>query len=101
MPDEFCYKIFRQGDDTLLAVSDSSIIGKTFNEGDIQINVSRDFYHGKECSRNEIIKILKSATIVNAVGKKIVDIMVKENIIESDSVLIIEGVPHAQIIYVK
>lgn len=99
MPDaRFAYKIFRQESDTLLAISDFSVIGKTFEEGDRQIFVSEDFYHGKVCNGNEAKKLIRSATIVNAVGKNIVSLLVKEHIVDKNSILIIKGVPHAQII---
>lgn len=99
MPDaRFAYKIFRQESDTLLAISDFSVIGKTFEEGDRQIFVSEDFYYGKVCNGNEAKKLIRSATIVNAVGKNIVSLLVKEHIVDKNSILIIKGVPHAQII---
>ncbi len=101
MSNEFSYRIFREGTNVLLAVSDLSIIGKTFEEGDLQIEVSEEFYHGKECSKGTVLKLIKDATIVNAVGNRIIELMVKEKIVDKDIILIINGVPHAQIIKIK
>ncbi|MBI4170056.1 MAG: DUF424 family protein [Candidatus Aenigmarchaeota archaeon] len=99
MPDaRFAYKIFRQESDTLLAISDFSVIGKTFEEGDKQIVVSEDFYYGKVCNGNEAKKLIRSATIVNAVGKKIISLMVKEHIVDKDNILLIKGMPHVQVV---
>lgn len=96
----FSYKIFTQGEDTLMAVSDSEILGRIFEEGEFHINVSREFYSGKTAEEKEILAKIKKATIVNVVGKRIVDLMVKEKIIESGNILVISGVPHAQVILV-
>ena len=98
---DFCYKIFNQDGDRLLAIADSSIIGKTFEEGNLQIMISKDFYSDKRCNEENVIDIMKGATIINAVGKDIIGIMVKENIVDNSMILIIDGVPHAQIVYMK
>ena len=97
---KFYCRIYEQGSDRLLAVSDSSIIGKTFEDGELRIDVS-DFYRGEECSESEAIRLVKSAIIVNAVGKGIVALMLKEKIITKDGILEIKGVPHAQVVAIK
>ena len=101
MSNQFSYKVFREGDDTLLAISDLTIIGKVFEEKDLQIEVSKDFYHDKECNSDHVKKLFRNATIINAVGKNIISLMVKDNLVEKESVLIIGGVPHAQVIKIK
>lgn len=97
MPD-FSYHIFHQDSDTLLAICDYVILGQTFEEGDMQIEVSREFYHEKECQPKEVKNLIRNATIVNAVGKEIVSLLVKEKIADEEHVLVIDGVPHVQII---
>lgn len=101
MRNEFSCKIFREGDDVLLAVSDLSLVGKSFEEGDFHLEVSKDFYYGKECDRDAVLRLVKDATIVNAVGKRIIDLMVKERLVDKDTVLIIKGVPHAQLVKIR
>jgi len=101
MPNEFSYKIFKYGDGILLAVSDLSLIGKSFKENDLQIEISEDFYYGKECNQSIVLELIRGATIVNAVGNRIINLLVKERVIDKDSVLTIKGVPHAQIIKIE
>ena len=101
MPNEFAYKIFGHEHDVILAISDLSLVGKSFEEGDLQIDVSEDFYCDKECSRDEALELIKNATIINAVGKRIITLMLKENIIDKKTVLTIDGVPHAQVVKIK
>ncbi len=98
---EFCYRVFRQGADVLLAISDSSIVGKTFEEGDLQIHASKEFYCDERCGREDAVKLMKSATIVNAVGNKIIGLMTKENLVDKDSILVIKGISHAQVVTIK
>lgn len=84
----------------MLAVSDNHLIGKCL-EGDIAFHVSEEFYHENMCDDAKIKRLLKSATIINAVGNDIVSLLIKENIINSENVIKIAGVPHAQVISIK
>ncbi|MBI2076169.1 MAG: DUF424 family protein [Candidatus Aenigmarchaeota archaeon] len=98
---QFSYSVFKQGEEILLAVSDIDIVGKTFAEKDLQLDVSKEFYGSKSGDEKEVIKLLKTATIVNAVGNDIISLLIREDIIERKSAIEISGVPHAQIIAFK
>jgi hypothetical protein len=98
---KFSYKMFRTGSDTLLAIADFSILGKTYSEGDIEIEVKNDFYFDNVCNEDEIKKIINKVTIVNAVGKDIIAILIKNKIIDENHVLYINGMPHAQIMTIR
>ena len=95
---EFSYRVYSQGSDRLLAITDSSILGRTFEEGDLSIKVKREFYKGKTCDDSEALELIRSATIVNAVGRDIIGLMKKEDIIDENAVLVVNGVPHAQFV---
>jgi len=97
----FSYKIFKQGDDTLLAISDSNIVGKTLKEKDIEMKVSEEFYSEEFCDDERALALIKNSTIVNAIGESIINLMLKEKLIEKENILKINGVPHAQIITIK
>lgn len=94
----FSYKIFRLDNGVMLTIADDNIIGKTFSDGDLKIEISKEFYSDKKCNENDAKELLKSATIVNAVGKKIVNLMVEEGIADKKNILFIKGIPHAQVI---
>jgi len=97
----FSYKIFKEQGETLLAIADDSIVGEKFEDGDTEIFVSEAFYSENKCSEGDVAKLLGEATIVNAVGKDIISLMIKENIIDESKVLEICGIPHAQIVVIK
>lgn len=97
----FCYRIFRHESDILLAICDSSLLGKTFEEGDLQISVTGTFYHEKTCTIQQAKKLVKSATIVNAVGKGIVALLIKEGVAREANILSVKGIPHAQVITIQ
>ncbi len=97
----FAYKFFRSGGDTLLAIADREIVGKKFSSGSMDIEVRRDFYMEKTCSCNDALRLLDSATIVNAMGNNIVKLLLENNFIGSARILDIGGVKHAQIVRIE
>ncbi len=94
----FSYKIFRTSGHVLLAISDISIIGKKYSEGDLEIEVKKDFYYEETCDEKNVLDLVEDADIVNAVGKGIISFLIKNKIIDENSVIYIKDIPHAQII---
>jgi hypothetical protein len=97
---EFSYRITQHGSDIILAISDHVLIGKKFEENDLQLAVSKEFYCGQVCGASKIRELIRSATIINAVGKNIISLLLEEKLIESKNIIMIQGVPHAQIVHV-
>ena len=83
--------------DGIVSLCDKELIGKTFEEGDMQLNVSERFYNGKEASKEEIVQALKGAKTINIVGEKSVALALEAGVITEDSVKKIKGIPHAQV----
>ncbi len=91
-----CIKIHRQGHETLVAACDSDIVGKTFRSKDLKIQVSEGFYKGDTGDENMLVSRLEMATIANLVGEKTLKIAIKHGFVDPGCVLVIGGVPHAQ-----
>ena len=97
----FSYRVFRESGEVMLAISDKSVLGKRYEENDMQLDVLEDFYSGSTCNKDDAIKLIKSATIINAVGNNIISLLIEKKMIEKDRVLKIGGVSHAQIISIR
>ena len=95
---KFSYKRFCQGNDILLAIADIDIVGKTFKEKGLEITISKEFYHEELCDKEKALELMKRATMINAMGKDVIDFMVKNNFVKKENVLKPCGVPHAQVI---
>lgn len=83
----------------IIAVCDTELLGKKFEEGNMQLEVREDFYNGEERTEAEVIEILKieeaeDATF-NLVGEQSVNAGIKSGIIDESGVIKIQGVPHA------
>lgn len=82
----------------LVAACDTDILGKTFEEGDLQINVGEGFYGGDKVGPDALTELMESASIVNLVGDKVVALAIEQGLVDPDCVMNIGGVPHAQIL---
>ena len=81
----------------VVAVCDSELLGKKFEDAKFQIDVKESFYKGEEMdeSKTEEIMINMSAedATFNIVGKKAVALALKARIISKEAVKTIQGIP--------
>lgn len=96
----FRMKIYNVKGEILVAVCDSEIVGKTFREGSLKIEVKESFYGTEEFEEREVVNALRKATIVNIVGERAVALAIKIGIVDKDKVLRISGCPHAQMVLI-
>jgi hypothetical protein len=89
-------KLHKKEGRILVAVCDSNLIGKRFEEGKLQLDLTSDFYAGEEKSDTEAGDIIRNADHVNLVGEKAVALAVEEGIIDESQVQRVQGIPHAQ-----
>ncbi|KYC51928.1 MAG: hypothetical protein AMQ74_00928 [Candidatus Methanofastidiosum methylothiophilum] len=95
---EFFYGIYKQGNEVLLAICDENIIDMVFHNNDkmIKIDVKKSFYGKNKGCKEDILELMKNATILNLVGKDIIEIAIEEGIINKECVLAIGETVHAQ-----
>ncbi|MBI4174015.1 MAG: DUF424 family protein [Candidatus Aenigmarchaeota archaeon] len=96
----FSCRIYDQGSDKLLAVCDYGIMEKTFSSGGIEIEVG-EFYKGEKCDAKKALDLAKRSTIINAIGNEIVGLLIKNKLVDKESVLEIGGVLHAQVVAIE
>ena len=89
-------KVYRVQGEVLLAACDEELIGKTFREGELKLEVKERFYKGELRDVEDLEKLLEEATIANLVGERCVGKAIELGYIDKDRVLYIQGVPHAQ-----
>lgn len=86
------------GNNVLLAMCDAEILGKTLCEGKIVFHVKEEFYKGTKVSIEEAIAMIDNSTIVNMIGKNVVQKAIEKGHVHPEAVINIDGVPHAQIV---
>lgn len=84
------------GRELLVAACDEDLIGKTFREGNLKLEVKESFYGGRLVPIEDALKAIERATIVNLVGNTIISKAIEAGLIHPDGVIKIQGVAHAQ-----
>ena len=86
----------------VVAICDSELLGKRFEEGKFQLDVKESFYKGEEVSGEEAIRTMKRMSAedatFNIVGKNSVDIALKAGVIVEEGIGEIQRVPFALVL---
>jgi hypothetical protein len=86
------------GGNVLLAVCDAELLGRTLRDGKIVFCVKEEFYKGSKVDIEEAICMIQNSTIVNMIGRNVVERAIEKGYVHPEAVLNIEGIPHAQIV---
>ena len=89
-------KIHKTETSEIIAVCDAELIGKRFEEGNLALNITENFYKGKNLPKKEIIHLLEESRNVSIVGKESIQLALDHKIIDEMNVITIQGIPHAQ-----
>ena len=97
-PTKYVYlKLFECKNQKLVAACDEEILGKTFREGKIKLEISKNFYKGERVAIINAIEVLHKADIANLSGASIIKEVIKRGLADKRSVISISGIPHLQI----
>ncbi len=91
-------KTYQTEQGLLAAAADEDLVGSTFEEDGVKLDVDEEFYGGEPSTREEVGDVLRQAATANLVGERTVEAGVESGEIDSDIVLEVEGVPHAQMV---
>lgn len=97
----FAIRMHRAGSEMLLAACDIELLGQSFSEGDARLSVGRHFYFGEEATAEMLTERMKSATIMNLTGERVVSLAIAEGYVDSEMTITIQGVRHAQVVRAK
>ena len=92
------HKAYRE----IVAVCDSDILGKQFEEGIKILDVRENFYKGEEKEKEELVEFLKDMAMedatFNIVGKDSVNCALEAGIISQEGVRNVQGIPFALVL---
>lgn len=91
-------KLHTRGELTILAICDEEILGKTYREGILRLEIKKEFYGDRKVTIDEALRMIDEVMIVNMVGRNVVGEAIKRGIIPSEGVITVAGIPHVQII---
>jgi len=86
----------------IVALADSDLIGKKFEQDNKQIEVRPNFFDGEEKNKQEVIEILKDMgkedATFNIVGEKSVQTALEAGIIDKQGIMEIDNIPVALVL---
>lgn len=85
----------------VVALCDSELLGKKFEEGKFQLDVKEGFYKGDEMSEEEISRIIqrmiREDATFNIVGEESVRLAINHGLITEDNVKRIQNIPFSMV----
>ena len=91
-------KIHQTGTGEIIAISDTELIGSTYEDERACIIVTADFFGTGPVSESEIEKALKEGTNIIMIGTQTVALAVQMGVLCEDDILLIQGVPYATVL---
>lgn len=87
----------RETDQGLLVTAcDPDVLGETFEEGEVSLSVTEDFYGGESLDEEEVVDTLARATVANLVGREVVELAIEAGYVDEANVLEVDTTLHAQ-----
>jgi len=90
---QYSVKISDYQKNTMLNMCDSELIGKDIVDGELKIHISENYYGKQIVEKDEAISMIKSASILNLVGRETISLAIDLGIGSKDGVKIISDVP--------
>lgn len=81
----------------LYIVTDKDILGKKFEEGKLQLDLTKKFYFGEEITKDELKKKIKQARHIHLTGKEAVAVGVEMDLVDPEKILYVKKIPHAEV----
>ena len=90
---QFSVRISDYQKNTMVNMCDAELIGKDVIDGKLTIHISENYYGKKIVDKDEAISLLKSASIMNLVGKETISLATNLGIGSESGVKIISDIP--------
>jgi hypothetical protein len=89
-------KINYQGS-MMVNICDKELVGAKVADGNLEVNITKDYFEQQVLGEEEVTALLKTCSIANLVGKRIVNKAVEMKLASSISVRNISDVPFLMI----
>ncbi len=81
----------------VVGVCDKELLGAVLEDGGVKLIVNKEFFGGFEASVEEALEYVRNAFTAMMVGERIVKAAIKEGLIHGEAVMVVKGVPYAQL----
>ena len=87
----------------LVSVCDAECLGETYENGDVSLTVTEEFYGdgAEEVDEDAVVDSLTRATVANIVGEQSVTVAIDAGVVDEETVLDLDGALHAQLLWLR
>jgi hypothetical protein len=89
-------KVIHDRRGVLVAICDAGLVGQTFREGRLKLEVSSGFYGGPLSTIEKAMDALAEADTANLVGETTIKAAVDKGLVDPQAVIYFGPVPHVQ-----
>ena len=89
----FSVRISDYQKNTIVNMCDAELMGKYVVDGELKVHISESYYGKQLVDKDEAISFLKSASIMNLVGKETISLAIDLGIGSESGVKIISDIP--------
>lgn len=89
----FAVKQVNQQRNRMLNICDAELVGKTVRQSDLEVKITKSYYGDRIVDEKEAESLLRTASIINMVGRKTIDLSIKIGVGTANGVKEIEGIP--------
>ncbi len=86
----------------VVAICDEDLIGKKFEEENLQLDMKESFFKGENLSNEKVLEIINDLSAedatFNIVGQESINLAIRAGLIKKKNVKTIEGVPFALVL---
>jgi len=86
----------------VVAICDKELLGKKFEQENKQIELTENFFKGKEMNSDQTLEFIKKQSkedaTFNIVGKRSVDLALKAGVIKPEGIITIQEIPIALVL---
>lgn len=93
----FALRKIKYQETTMINICDIELLDKEINKGDFVIQISKNYFLEEEIDEREAITILKSSSVLNLVGNRIVKLALELRLAKENSVKVIDNIPFLMI----
>lgn len=86
----------------VVAICDSDLLDKKFEEGNKQLDVTGNFFRGEEKTKEEVKEIIEDMKLedatFNLAGKETISLALEIGLIEEEGIVFVSGIPVALVL---
>ena len=90
---QFSVQISDYQKNTMVNMCDAELLGKDVVDGELKIHINESYYGKQLVDKDEAISFLKSASMMNLVGKDIISLAIDLGIGSESGIKIISDIP--------